>query len=131
MYNSGKIIVGVIIFLGIFTSPIWYDLAFGKPANKPELVLPTGENQQECVRTAEYMRDNHMDMLNEWRDEVVRNNKRDYVSPGGKHFEMSLTKTCLNCHSNKGEFCDRCHNYAGVTPYCWDCHVEPNLMEIN
>ena len=130
MYNSGKIIIGIIIFLGIFTSPIWYDLAIGKTTDKPVLVLPKGEDQQECVRSAEYMRDNHMEMLNEWRDEVVRNNNRDYTSPDGKHYEMSLTKTCLNCHANKAEFCDQCHNYAGVTPYCWDCHVEPNLMEI-
>ena len=28
---------------------------------------------------------------------------------------MSLSNTCLDCHSNKAEFCDRCHNYASVT----------------
>jgi hypothetical protein len=38
---------------------------------------------------------------------------------------MSLTRTCLDCHSNKAEFCDRCHTYMAVDPYCWDCHVEP------
>ena len=29
---------------------------------------------------------------------------------------MSLTGTCLRCHANKAEFCDRCHAYAGVSP---------------
>ena len=38
---------------------------------------------------------------------------------------MSLTNTCLGCHSNKAQFCDQCHNYLEVTPYCWDCHVDP------
>jgi hypothetical protein len=33
--------------------------------------------------------------------------------------------TCLGCHKNKSEFCDRCHSYSGVDPYCMDCHVLP------
>jgi hypothetical protein len=36
-----------------------------------------------------------------------------------------LQNTCLNCHNNKSKFCDQCHNYAEVTPYCWECHIEP------
>jgi hypothetical protein len=38
---------------------------------------------------------------------------------------MSLTNTCLDCHPNKDTFCDRCHNYMAVSPYCWDCHIVP------
>jgi hypothetical protein len=131
MYDSGKIILGLIVFIGLFTSPIWYDIASGKADAKPDLVLPTKKDQKECVNTAEYMREFHMDLLNVWRDDVVRKGIRTYTSSSGKHFEMSLTKTCLNCHSNKSEFCDQCHNYLGVTPYCWDCHVEPHNPEIN
>ncbi len=26
------------------------------------------------------------------------------------------TKQCAACHTNREEFCDRCHNYAGVSP---------------
>jgi hypothetical protein len=33
--------------------------------------------------------------------------------------------TCLECHSNKTKFCDQCHNYLDVQPYCWDCHLVP------
>ncbi len=130
MYDAGKIIVGLIIFIGLFTSPIWYDLASGESSNKPNIVLPVNEDIQECVASTKYMRASHMDLLNEWRDEVVRKGNRIYTSPNGKEFEMSLTKTCTNCHSNKTEFCDQCHDYLGVTPYCWDCHVEPPQMEI-
>ena len=129
MYDSGKILVGIIIFIGLFTSPIWYDLASGESSNKPNIILPTNEDMKECVASTEYMRASHMDLLNEWRDEVVREGNRIYTSPNGKEFEMSLTKTCTNCHYNKKEFCDQCHDYLGVTPYCWDCHVEPPKIE--
>ncbi len=129
MYNSGKIILGLVVFIGFFTSPIWYDLGSGQSSKKPELVLPLDKNIKECVASTEYMRASHMDLLNEWRDEVVREGNRTYTSPSGKKFEKSLTKTCTNCHSNKTEFCDQCHNYLDVTPYCWDCHVEPPKKE--
>jgi hypothetical protein len=130
MYDSGKIIIGLIIFVGLFTSPIWYDLSQGKEALKePTLILPTNENQKECIRSTEYMRSYHMEMLNDWRYEVVREGKRSFVSSTGKTFNMSLTKTCLNCHSDKAQFCDQCHNYVGVSPYCWECHLEPHNAE--
>jgi len=130
MYNSGKILIGIIVFLILFTSPIWYDLVIGNPTIKPSLVLPTGEDQKECVMSAEYMRDNHMELLNVWRDDAVRMGNRTFTTSSGKKFEMSLTKTCLGCHSNKAEFCDQCHNYLGVSPYCWECHVDPKKLEI-
>ncbi|MGB5893475.1 MAG: sulfate reduction electron transfer complex DsrMKJOP subunit DsrJ [Ignavibacteriaceae bacterium] len=130
MYDSGKILLGLIVFVGLFTSPIWYDLASGESASKPNIILPVDEDIKECVAGKEYMRASHMDLLNEWRDLVVREGKRIYTSPTGKEFEMSLSNTCTNCHSNKSEFCDRCHDYLGVTPYCWNCHVEPPEMEI-
>jgi hypothetical protein len=72
-----------------------------------------------------YMKSWHMDLLNTWRDDVVREGKRIHVSRDyGTRYEMSLTKTCLGCHSNKKKFCDQCHDYIGVEPYCWDCHIE-------
>ena len=130
MYDSGKILLGLIVFVGLFTSPIWQDLASGESASKPNIILPADEDIKECVAATEYMRTSHMDLLNEWRDKVVRDEERIYTSPGCKEFEMSLSNTCTNCHSNKSEFCDRCHDYLGVTPYCWNCHVEPPQMEI-
>ncbi|MFC2119540.1 sulfate reduction electron transfer complex DsrMKJOP subunit DsrJ [Bacteroidota bacterium] len=130
MYDSGKILFGLIIFIGLFTSPIWYDLESEESDIKPNIILPADENIKECVASTEYMRSSHMDLLNEWRDLVVREEKRIYKSPTGKEFEMSLSNTCTNCHSNKSQFCDRCHEYLNVTPYCWDCHVEPPQMEI-
>ena len=37
----------------------------------------------------------------------------------------SLSATCLGeCHGAKADFCDRCHNYAAVSPPCWNCHLD-------
>ena len=131
MYDAGKIIVGLIIFVGFFTAPIWYDVSNGKQALKePELVLPTSENQKVCVASKQFMRDEHMVLLNSWRNKVVREGEKNYVSSTGKIYNMSFEKTCLNCHSNTSQFCDRCHSYVGESPYCWDCHVENQKPEI-
>jgi hypothetical protein len=60
----------------------------------------------------------------EWR-KVVRDGVTEFVNADGKTYHMSLSNTCLDCHSNKEpEFCDQCHDYASVKPYCWDCHIE-------
>jgi hypothetical protein len=72
----------------------------------------------------DYMRAEHMQLLDLWRHSVVRNGKRVFVNTSGKEFNMSLSNTCLDCHSNKADFCDRCHTYASVEPYCWDCHID-------
>jgi hypothetical protein len=70
------------------------------------------------------MRSEHMRVLDLWRETVVREAKRTYTNPQGKEFVMSLSNTCLDCHSNKADFCDKCHTYASVRPYCWDCHID-------
>ncbi len=122
MYDSGKIIAGLALFTVAAAFPVWYTHATGKAGYRPEPVLPEGETK--CVESKEYMLAEHMNMLDEWRDLVVRENQRTYVATDGEEYEMSLTETCLDCHSKKEEFCDRCHDYADEDPYCWDCHVE-------
>jgi len=125
MSDSGKIIIGLIIFVLIFTLPITFNMLAGdKAAGMPEMeILPKAG--KECVRSADYMRPYHMDLLNEWREDVVRNGDRFTEGPDGRRIEKSLTNTCLDCHSNKENFCDRCHNYMAVSPYCWGCHITP------
>ena len=70
------------------------------------------------------MKSEHMRILDLWRNEVVRHANRVYVADDGKEYMMSLSNTCLDCHYNKAEFCDSCHNYTAVNPYCWECHIE-------
>jgi hypothetical protein len=125
MYDKGKIMTGLVIFLFLVTFPFWYHVILGKAATAPELVLTEkAKAEKECVMAKEEMKAGHMQLLDEWRDKVVRNADRVYVNTKGKTFEMSLSNTCLDCHSNKAEFCDRCHNYASVNPYCWTCHID-------
>ncbi len=77
------------------------------------------------MEAKEFMVESHMQLLNDWRDEAVRQGKRVYVATNGKEYVVSLQNTCMECHSNKSKFCDQCHNYAEVNPYCWECHIEP------
>jgi hypothetical protein len=126
MNDKPIIMAGLLIAMLVLTSPIWYSLAAGDSGAAPDLTLPDGE----CVEDADYMRGRHMDLLEEWREEVVRDgNKEQYTSRSGKKYEKSLTKTCLlQCHitskTSKDDFCGKCHDYADVQPTCWDCHVE-------
>ena len=123
MYDGGKIIAGLVVFLLLITLPLWYSAVAGDSSHVPDPMIVTDET--ECVAPADYMKAFHMDLLDQWRDEVVRDADRIHVAPNGVKYEKSLSKTCMNCHSNKADFCDQCHNYTGVDPYCWDCHIEP------
>jgi hypothetical protein len=123
MRDRGTILIGLIVFLALITFPVWYNLVAGEPSRPPELRLPPQGG--ECVADAAFMRTEHMQLLMDWRDEVVRTNDRIYSTSDGRRFYKSLSGTCMSCHADKQEFCDKCHDYVGVTPYCWDCHVEP------
>lgn len=122
MYNGGLIIAGLVIFLGLVTLPMWMNM--GKADYKmPELKKVT--KAKECVMPADEMRKNHMQLLNQWRDWALREGKRTYVSESGKEYNISLQNTCMDCHVSKKDFCDKCHTDAGVSPYCWECHTQP------
>jgi len=122
--DIGKAVLGLVVFIVLVGFPIWYTATQGQSDYRPEIVKPEGET--ECVENVEFMRTWHMNLLNDWRDSVVRDGVREYTSETtGHHYDMSLQNTCMKCHYNKDTFCDRCHNYVGVAPKCWECHVEP------
>ena len=127
LYDREKIIAGIVVFLIAATIPFWYGR--GKAVSPPDLKLDTPAIQQlqdkRCVEATSFMRSNHMKLLTAWRDSVVREGNRSYRATDGKVYNASLTGTCLDCHSNKGQFCDRCHDYAGSKPACWNCHIIP------
>ena len=136
LYDGGKILLGLAVFLAFALFPFYNNI--GKVNAKPEPKTDTPAIQEwekqygkkECVESKEYMRSEHMQMLNNWRDAVVRDMYRQYVSQtSGKKFNMSLQNGCMKCHSNKKKFCDECHNYMAVKPYCWDCHIQPQEKE--
>jgi hypothetical protein len=123
VYDTSKIISGLITFFALISFPIWYSAANGKIAYAPKPKIVTRE--KECIEPTLYMKDKHTDLLNHWRESAIREDNRTYVASSGKKYEISLTGTCMKCHPNKAEFCDQCHNYVGVKPNCWDCHVAP------
>lgn len=128
MHDRSKIILGLIVFILIVTIPFTYNIITGNNSGgAPELeILPQAGDK--CVKSVDYMRPNHMDLLNDWRDEVVRDGDRYTKGPHGNAIEKSLSNTCMDCHSNKENFCNRCHNYMAVDPYCWDCHITPDEL---
>jgi hypothetical protein len=122
MHDGGKILTGLAAFLVVGLFPVWRP-AIGKAVPRPEPKIVTTEKR--CVEPRETMRASHMELLNSWRDTVVRRGERTYRTADGNSVTMSLSGTCMRCHPNKKEFCDSCHNDLAVKPYCWECHIEP------
>jgi hypothetical protein len=130
IYDGKKVVIGLVVFVVLMGLPIWYNM--GKAAPAPEIKIDTAAIQampkKQCILPKEEMRTEHMQLLNDWRNWAVRDGLTVYVAADGKQYNMSLQKECMECHSNKTEFCDRCHTYAGMTsstPYCWTCHIPP------
>lgn len=81
--------------------------------------------QTQCVEPVAEMRRNHMHKILHQRDATVRK--------GVRTASHSL-KACINCHvspdaqgvtpkaSDTKHFCNSCHQFAGVSIDCFDCH---------
>ncbi len=126
MRRYGKVlfVTGFVVFLATVTFPFWY--ARGKTGGvAPELDTPViaALRDRRCVEEGSFMREGHRQLLAQWRDGVVRRGDRVHRSRDGRTFERSLSRTCLGCHSDKGRFCDRCHDAVGARPACWQCHI--------
>ena len=80
-------------------------------ARKPFLEVPAATSQR-CVRDPKWMRQNHRVLLEELRDKTVRDGIRNEVT----------LRSCSQCHKDKAQFCDKCHQAANLHPDCFDCH---------
>ncbi len=127
MYNKREILVGLVIFIVLVTFPFWFNRGKAAPVPDPKL---TAEAQaaKTCIESKKTMIESHMVLLHDWRDSVVRKGNRIYHASDNKTYTMSLQNNCMTCHANKSQFCDQCHNYGNVKPYCWDCHIQPKEM---
>ena len=122
MYDKGKIITGIVIFLILMSFPIWYLAASGQAGYAPEPEI--NPEAEQCVESLDYMTKNHMILLNEWKSSCVRDGVCTYEASDGKTYNIDLSGTCLSsCHPNKLEFCDSCHTFVGTSPPCWSCHT--------
>jgi hypothetical protein len=127
MSDRAKALSGLAVFLVLVAFPMWQTLGAEGDIARPELELP--EDETSCVEETEYMTARHMELLNQWRNAVVREGETEYTSTSGDTYTMSLTGTCMDCHDNRERFCTRCHDYSNVEPRCWNCHVEPREAE--
>jgi hypothetical protein len=78
---------------------------------KPFLEVPSATSQR-CVRDPHWMRQNHRVLLEELRDKTVRDGIRSEVT----------LRSCSQCHKDKSQFCDKCHQAVNLYPDCFNCH---------
>ena len=128
--NKRNIVIGIVVFILVVTTPLWLNIGRGADAAAPEMSYDTPAikamgDDAHCIYDAEYMRTHHMEILAQWKEQAIRDGNREFVVPDGTKYEVSLQNTCLECHSNYEDFCKKCHDYNDVTPNCWTCHVEP------
>ncbi len=104
-------VAGVIILVpfGYSVGRFGWVSTFAAPKPFLEVVSPPS---QRCVRDPAWMRQNHRVLLEELRDKTVREGIRS---------EITL-HSCSQCHKDKTQFCDKCHNAANLHPDCFDCH---------
>ncbi|HED33939.1 MAG TPA: hypothetical protein ENJ08_06935 [Gammaproteobacteria bacterium] len=92
-----------------------------KPSFAPDVPHPTN-GSTECVRPEDDMKANHMKYILHQRDETMHK---------GIRTETFALHECINCHVEKNSkarfgdsehFCSSCHNFAGVSIDCFQCH---------
>lgn len=91
-------------------------------AGAPKPVIEKAVKGEQCVEDTDYMRRNHMKVLDHHRDKAVIE---------GVRTKKHSLKECINCHASektgsvaasKENFCVSCHSYAAVKIDCFDCH---------
>ena len=80
LYNKTPVYIGILILVVIITAPFWVGL-FGKNYTSTGVTTP---KEAACIENVEFMRAQHMRLLNEWRDQALRHENRTYVATDGK-----------------------------------------------
>jgi len=98
----------------------------------PMPVVPEAPEGTECVADPDFMRLNHMKLLQHDRDLTMRD--------GNRSIDFSL-KECVDCHvvrdaegvavtvDSPQHFCRSCHEYAAVKIDCFSCHASRPEIE--
>ena len=97
--------------------------AGGDGSGVPQPVIQKGKGDK-CVEDTQFMRREHMEVLEHHRDETMRE---------GIRTKQHSLKNCIECHATpdesgqrtvlgKDHFCQSCHNYAAVQIDCFQCH---------
>jgi predicted CXXCH cytochrome family protein len=120
--------------LGLLVVVAGGTLIAAAPAGSQELGMtsralppkPARGRGEKCVADTDWMRRNHMTVLNHQRNDTVHY---------GIRTERFSLKGCIDCHAVKGtdskpvtiasdkHFCRTCHDYAAVRVDCFECHA--------
>jgi len=102
------------------------------PSSVPMPNIPEAPEGTECVADPDFMRLNHMNLLQHDRDLTMRD--------GNRAIDYSL-KECVDCHvvrdaegvpvtvDSPEHFCVSCHEYAAVSIDCFSCHASRPEIE--
>ena len=115
MYNAKAVITGIVIFVVLFSSPFWVSY-LGQDYKKTDVVLP--KDEKNCIEDVEFMRAQHMRLLNEWRDEALRK-LGEYVMPRDMVSRVSCKKRWMSRVPN--------HKYDVVAV---DCGIKYNIIRL-
>ena len=118
MIDGGRIVGGIAVSFVLAAVPIWVGSV--PAATKTEAIAPRKGSR--CIEPGPRMRREHPRLLATWRQLAVRGGVRQYQTQDGLHVPISLVGSCLGCHGNATEFCDRCHATVAVSLNCWGCH---------
>jgi hypothetical protein len=121
--NGSKASVAVIVLVGVVLFPVGYSaftaiFARESPNEVPFIQVPDSQDKQ-CVRETSYMRYHHWELLRQIREQVVRDGIRG---------EIGLN-SCRECHPNRAQFCNQCHNAVSLHPDCFGCHYYPEMPD--
>ena len=126
MNKNRLVALGLILFVLLFTFPVLMNLGKSVTKTQPPSLLQDQKAMQELadklgVKNIDEFRERHKQVLAEWKDIVVRDGKRVYVTKDGREIPISLQNL-----ASQPQYCSDCHDYAGIEKQnCWTCHVEP------
>jgi hypothetical protein len=87
MNEKPLIFAGLAVFLLAFSYPFWQ---ITEDEAIPQIAMET--KGEECVAPVEYMRKNHMKLLDIWTDSVVRDGDRFHIMPDGSKVENNIPR---------------------------------------
>jgi len=120
------ILSSVAIFAIVALGPFVINTATGHLLKGVDGPNPTpAMSGDECLRPADEMRAHHMNYLHSVMDSM-RHMWASGIDMGEASIETDFSfDKCQECHPTRGDFCDRCHDFVGVVPKCWECHDYP------
>jgi hypothetical protein len=76
MYDGGKIITGLVIALAFLTFPFWWNKGQAAQPKPVPVITDQTKAMGPCIQPKEKMITTHMQILDDWRNKVVRDAQR-------------------------------------------------------